>query len=69
MPTIDIYPDCDCPEWVEEGAWCYCWGEGLDKFTILHIGENAAFLLDQAGFAHGWESFEKLHRRDIRIVS
>ena len=58
---IDIYPECEPPEWMEVGAWCYCWGEAQDKFTV------AALLLDSGGHCHGLESFTKLHRQ-VRVV-
>lgn len=44
------------------GAWCYCWGEAFDRFTVSQVGTNAAFLMI-GGRAHGWESFTKLHRK------
>ena len=60
---IDIYPEVEKPEWVKVGAWCYCWGEGFDKFRIVTVGKNAAIL---EGWDNkrpqGWESFAKLHR-------
>jgi hypothetical protein len=62
MPTIQIYPDCSKPDWMAPGAWCYCLGEGKEKFTVERVFKNAATLLKQSGHAHGMESFQKLYR-------
>lgn len=59
---IEIYPECPKPDWIVVGAWCYCHGEGSDRFKIVHIGKNAAVLEKTNGSAQGWESFKKLHQ-------
>jgi hypothetical protein len=62
MTTIEIYPDCPKPEWMEVGAWCYCLGEGNQKYTIEQVFNVSATLLTANGRGHGMESFNKLYR-------
>jgi len=65
VPTIEIYPDCQKPDWMEPGAWCYCLGEGNDKFTVDQVFDVSATLVTGVsgnGHAHGMESFTKLYR-------
>ena len=62
MTIIDLYPECPKPDWLKPGAWCYCLGEGLDKFIIDQVFKNSATLLTEDGFSHGMESFTKLFR-------
>ena len=62
--VIEIYPECEKPDWVKEGVDCHCHGEGgLTILTIKEIGENAAFLYKDKACTnmHGWESFTKLY--------
>lgn len=62
MTTINIYPDCPKPDWMKPGAWCYCLGEGDEKFTVEQVFRVSATLLKMNGAAHGTESFNKLYR-------
>jgi hypothetical protein len=62
MTTINIYPDCPKPEWMAVGAWCYCLGEGRDRFTVGVICDKAAALINAQGEEHGLESFTKLYQ-------
>lgn len=59
---IEIYPKCQKPEWLKRGEWCYCLGEGNDKFLIDQIFDVSATLITNDGFAHGMESFTKLYK-------
>lgn len=61
--TIEIYPDCPKPDWMEVGAWCYCLGEGNDKYIVDQVFDVSATLLTGDGlYLHGRESFNKLYR-------
>lgn len=64
MTTINIYPDCDKPDWVEVGEWCYVRGEAYDLFRITQVLDKAAVL---EGYYNkvfqGTESFTKMHRK------
>jgi hypothetical protein len=62
MTTINIYPDCTKPDWMEVGATCYCLGEGNDILTVSMVLDKAAVMLDAQGYAHGTESFTKLYK-------
>lgn len=58
---IDLYPECEKPEWIKIGVWCYCLGEGNDKFVIDTVERYTAILSD-GRYCHGRESFSKLYQ-------
>jgi hypothetical protein len=62
VPTINIYPDCPKPDWVEIGAKCFCLGEAFDEFTITAIYDKAVSLIRLDGYCQGTESFTKIYQ-------
>lgn len=62
--TFNLYPDVKRPKWLKKGMKVYCRGDG-DKVLIVEkisVKGSRAFLLDEKGYAHGWESFSKLEQ-------
>lgn len=62
MVTINIYPECTKPEWLNLQSKIYVWGEGIEIFTIDSLYEDRAILINEAGHCHGAESYTKIHR-------
>jgi hypothetical protein len=58
--VLEVYPDCEKPEWLRVGVKCKCWGEGEDILTVSSIGKNAC-RMKKGDKDHGWESIKKLH--------
>jgi hypothetical protein len=61
----------DPPEWLKQGAFCYCLGEAYDVFIIGEICKRTrwAFLYKvgklnsvDRKLAHGWEFWHKLRK-------
>lgn len=64
--VIDLYPECEKPDWIKVGAICKCWGEANDLFIIDVVLQKSAVLSTIDGkYCHGCESFTKLHREGL----
>lgn len=57
VKSFDVYPNAECPEWLQVGVECECLGEGRGNvFVVVAVSGNAAYL-DRIG----WKSFTQLY--------
>lgn len=62
--TFELYPRVQKPKWLKKGMKVYCLGEAQQELEVreIDVKGSKAFLYNERGFAHGWESFKKLEQ-------